>query len=422
MVEDGRPAQDMSESINFAAYSVKSGSLFSAKLRRLVQSFDFIRGPVSDVNRRKALMNKHLRTLACWLVGAAAGLGSGLALAQQQTTGVRGSPSATSTVSNKQLPAPDPKFGGVIKEGALQSKPWWAPRVVPPKGAQRAADHHRRRRLRRAQHLRRRDPDADDGPHRQRRPALQPHVLHRAVLAHACRADHRAQPPLGRLRRDLRAVHGLPGYNSIIGKDKATIGRMLLDNGYATSWFGKNHNTPAFAASQVGPFDQWPTGMGFEYFYGFVGGDANQWQPNLFRNTTQIFPFQGKPGWNLITGMADDAIDYMTRMHQTDPSKPIFIKYAPGATHAPHHPDQGVGGQDQRNEAVRRRLREAARADLREPEEAGRDPQGHPARPLAQPDAQALGPAQRRREEAVHQARSRSSPPMPPTATTRSAA
>ena len=78
--------------------------------------------------------------------------------------------------------------------------------------------------------------------------------------------------------------------------------------------------------------------MGFEYFYGFVGGDANQWQPNLFRNTTQIYPFEGKPGWNLVTGMADDAIDYMTRMHQIDPSKPFFIKYAPGATHAPHHP------------------------------------------------------------------------------------
>jgi arylsulfatase len=78
--------------------------------------------------------------------------------------------------------------------------------------------------------------------------------------------------------------------------------------------------------------------MGFDYFYGFVGGDANQWQPNLFRNTTQIYPFLGKPGWNLVTGMADDAIDYMTRIHQIDPSKPIFIKYAPGATHAPHHP------------------------------------------------------------------------------------
>jgi arylsulfatase len=131
---------------------------------------------------------------------------------------------------------------------------------------------------------------------------------------------------------------GFPGYNSIIGKDKATIGRILLDNGYSTSWFGKDHNTPAFEASEGGPFDQWPTGMGFEYFYGFVGGDANQWQPNLFRNTTQIYPFKGKPGWNLITGMADDAIDRLNRLNQIDPSKPFLLHYVPGASHAPHHP------------------------------------------------------------------------------------
>jgi arylsulfatase A-like enzyme len=111
----------------------------------------------------------------------------------------------------------------------------------------------------------------------------------------------------------------IPGYNSVIGVDNATIGRILLDNGYNTSWFGKDHNTPAFQASQSGPFNQWPTGMGFEYFYGFVGGDSNQWQPNLFRNTTQIYPFQGKPGWNLITGMADEAIDWMTRMALPNP-------------------------------------------------------------------------------------------------------
>ena len=80
---------------------------------------------------------------------------------------------------------------------------------------------------------------------------------------------------------------GYPGYNSIITKDKATIGRILKENGYRTSWFGKNHNTPSFQASQTGPFDQWPTGMGFEYFYGFMGGDTNQWQPDTsFRNTT----------------------------------------------------------------------------------------------------------------------------------------
>jgi arylsulfatase A-like enzyme len=80
--------------------------------------------------------------------------------------------------------------------------------------------------------------------------------------------------------------------------------------------------------------------MGFGYFYGFVGGDANQWQPNLFRNTTQIYPFEGKPGWNLVTGMADDAIDYLNRVNQTMPSKKFFMKYAPGATHAPHHPTE----------------------------------------------------------------------------------
>ena len=97
---------------------------------------------------------------------------------------------------------------------------------------------------------------------------------------------------------------GFPGYDSVIGVDNATIGRILRDNGYATSWFGKNHNTPSYQASQVGPFDQWPTGMGFDYFYGFVGGDANQWGPNLFRNTTQIYPFEANRapcGWTGTT-------------------------------------------------------------------------------------------------------------------------
>ena len=184
---------------------------------------------------------------------------------------------------------------------------------------------------------------------------------------------------------------GFPGYNSIIAEDKATIGRILLDNGYATSWFGKDHNTPAFAASQVGPFDQWPTGMGFEYFYGFVGGDANQWQPNLFRNTTQIYPFEGKPGWNLITGMADDAIDYLNRLNQTMPDKPFFVKYAPGCHACAASPDQGMGGEDQRHAPLRRGLEQAARTDLRKPEEARRDPAGHPAGALAERGPQDLG-------------------------------
>ena len=259
----------------------------------------------------------------------------------QQIIGTPGAPSATTTIDGKQLPPPDPKFGGVINDGALQSKPWWAPRVVPPKGAPNV--------------LLIITDDAGFGvpstfggviPTPTMDRIANQGLRYNRMFSTALCSPTRAALITGRNHHSAgfgvisEQSTGFPGYNSIIEKDKATIGRILLDNGYATSWFGKDHNTPAFAASQVGPFDQWPTGMGFEYFYGFVGGDANQWEPNLFRNTTQIYPFQGKPPgtWNLVTGMAEDAIDYMTRIHQTDPSKPLFIKYAPGATHAPHHP------------------------------------------------------------------------------------
>jgi arylsulfatase A-like enzyme len=257
----------------------------------------------------------------------------------QEVTGALGSPSATTTISGKQLPAPEPKFGGVIKNDALKSKAWWAPRIVPPKQAPNV--------------LLIITDDAGFGvpstfggviPTPTMDRIANEGLRYNRVFSTALCSPTRAALITGRNHHSAgfgvisEQSTGFPGYNSIIAEDKATIGRILLDNGYSTAWFGKDHNTPAFAASQVGPFDQWPTGLGFEYFYGFVGGDANQWQPNLFRNTTQIYPFEGKPEWNLITGMADDAIDYISRIHQTDPSKPIFIKYAPGATHAPHHP------------------------------------------------------------------------------------
>jgi arylsulfatase len=131
---------------------------------------------------------------------------------------------------------------------------------------------------------------------------------------------------------------GYPGYDSIIGLDNATVAEILKENGYATSWFGKEHNTPSFQYSLAGPFDQWPVGMGFEYFYGFMGGETDQWTPYLFRNTTQIFPWVGKPGWNLTTGMADDAIEYLKTLNASAPDKPFFLYYVPGGTHAPHQP------------------------------------------------------------------------------------
>ncbi len=259
----------------------------------------------------------------------------------QTITGASGSPDATTTINGKQLPPPDPAFGGDIKLDALQSKPWWAPSVVPPEDAPNVL-------LIITDDAGFAVPSTFGGviP----TPALDrianEGLRYNRMFSTALCSPTRAALITGRNHHSAgfgvisEQSTGFPGYNSIIDRDKATIGRILLDNGYNTSWFGKDHNTPAFQASQSGPFDQWPTGMGFEYFYGFVGGDANQWQPNLFRNTTQIYPFNGSEDgtWNLVTAMADDAIDWMTRMHQTDPSKPFLIKYAPGATHAPHHP------------------------------------------------------------------------------------
>ena len=148
------------------------------------------------------------------------------------------------------------------------------------------------------------------GPGRQGGFALHPVPYNVAVLADTGGADHRPQPSLGRLRRDRELSTGYPGYDAVIEKNSATVGEILKENGYATSWFGKNHNTPSEQYSTAGPFDQWPTGMGFDYFYGFLGGESDQWTPWLFKNTTQIFPWVGKPGYNLITDMADDAIKY----------------------------------------------------------------------------------------------------------------
>ena len=258
-----------------------------------------------------------------------------------ETTGTAGSPGATTTISGKQLPAPDPKFGGVIKDGALQSKAWWAPRIVPPKDAPNVL-------LIMTDDVGFGAPSTFGGViptpamDRVAQMGLRYTMMHSTALC----SPSRAALITGRNHHSVgfgvvsEQATGFPGYNSVITEDKATIGRILRDHGYATSWFGKNHNTPTFQCSQAGPFDQWPLGMGFDYFYGFMGGDTSQWQPNLFRNTTQIYPFEGKaPGtWNLITAMADDCIDRLNQLNQIDPSKKFFCYYVPGATHAPHHP------------------------------------------------------------------------------------
>jgi len=260
-------------------------------------------------------------------------------LCAQVVTGTPGSPNATTTLNGQQLPPDDPPFQGVIKEKASESTPWWAPRVVPPKGAPNVL-------------LIMTDDEGYGAPSTFGGVVPTP-ALDRIAKAGLRYTDFHSTSLCSPTRAALitgRNHHvagfgvvgeittGFPGYNSVIRKENGTIGEILKGNGYATSWFGKNHNTPFYEATQAGPFNQWPVGMGFEYFYGFVGGDASQWQPNLFRNTTAIYPFQGNPGWNLTTAMADEAIQYMKQLKEISPEKPFLVYYVPGGTHSPHHP------------------------------------------------------------------------------------
>jgi arylsulfatase len=130
---------------------------------------------------------------------------------------------------------------------------------------------------------------------------------------------------------------GYPGYNSLVPKSAGSVGEVLRESGYNTSWFGKMHNVPDWMSSQAGPFELWPSGLGFEYFYGFLGGDSDQWHPALYQNTTPIEPYLGHPGYILDHDLADKAIAWL-QMHQAlAPNKPWFLYYATGTAHAPHH-------------------------------------------------------------------------------------
>ena len=128
---------------------------------------------------------------------------------------------------------------------------------------------------------------------------------------------------------------GFPGYDTLLGKNMATIGAMLTLNGYNTAWFGKNHNVADWESSQASPFDRWPTGLGFEKFYGFIGGLANNWRPALYDGTTPIEPYLGKPDYNLDFDLADQAIGWIKMQKTMTPDKPFFAYYATAAGHAP---------------------------------------------------------------------------------------
>jgi arylsulfatase A-like enzyme len=132
---------------------------------------------------------------------------------------------------------------------------------------------------------------------------------------------------------------GFPGYDGIIPKSCATIAELLSQNGYATGWWGKNHNVPDNQTSEAGPFDNWPTSRGFDYFYGFIGGETDQFYPALYRGTRAV-PIPGKPeeGYQLTRDLANDCIDWMRRQKSIAPNRPLFVYFSTGSAHAPHQP------------------------------------------------------------------------------------
>jgi arylsulfatase A-like enzyme len=128
------------------------------------------------------------------------------------------------------------------------------------------------------------------------------------------------------------------GYSGQIPKSSALAAEVLRHYGYSTAAWGKWHNTPATETTAAGPFDNWPTGLGFEYFYGFLAGEASQWEPNLVRNTTSVLPpKRPEEGYHLSEDLADDAIGWLHRHQAFEPDKPFFMYWASGCLHGPHH-------------------------------------------------------------------------------------
>ncbi len=130
-----------------------------------------------------------------------------------------------------------------------------------------------------------------------------------------------------------------PGNNSLRPNSCAPLAEVLKLNGYATAQFGKCHEVPVWETSPVGPFNSWPSGGGgFEYFYGFIGGETNQYQPALYEGTTAVEPDRSpEEGYHLSEDLSRKALRWVRQQKSLTPDKPFFIYWAPGATHAPHH-------------------------------------------------------------------------------------
>ncbi|CQD16497.1 arylsulfatase AtsD_2 [Mycobacterium europaeum] len=156
-------------------------------------------------------------------------------------------------------------------------------------------------------------------------------------------------------------AYGFPGYDSLIPQSTATVAQVLKMNGYSTALFGKAHFTPIWEIGPAGPFDRWPTGLGFERFYGFLGGDTSQYEPALYDQITPVEPYLGRDDYHLTEDLADKAIDWIRLQQTSAPDKPFFLYFAPGATHSPHQvwpewSDRFAGQFDDGWDALRERI------------------------------------------------------------------
>jgi arylsulfatase A-like enzyme len=288
----------------------------------------------TPVSNKRSLSKSHRLSLfkACWFVVILVA-GSHLALAEQSTPDRSTPPTGGSAV----LPVPQPQFGGVIGRKASESTPDFPKAVTAPKGAPNvllimtddtgfgAASTFG-------------GPIATPTLDRLAKSGLRYNEFHTTALCSPTRAallTGRNHQSVG-MGNITEFATGYPGYTSIMPKSAGTIGNILVDNGYNTAWFGKHHLVPEWMQGPGGPFDQWAGGLGFEYFYGFLGGDTDQWHPALFENTTPVLPPFGDPNYILIHDLADRTINWIRMQHAAAPNKPFFVYLAPGNSHAPH--------------------------------------------------------------------------------------
>jgi arylsulfatase len=135
----------------------------------------------------------------------------------------------------------------------------------------------------------------------------------------------------------MEVATAFPGNTGIRPQTITPVAEVLRLNGYSTAAFGKYHETPPWEGSVSGPYDRWPTGSGFDKFYGFIGGETNQWHPMVYDGTTRVYPNVDEPGYHFTTDMTNQALTWMNTQQSLTPEKPFFLYFATGATHAPHH-------------------------------------------------------------------------------------